>query len=371
MKVILAGDHEATMAEIRRIVLGAGLECPDAQVLGLDAMVEGLTKIHPDLLLLALSPDPDHALSVLAEVRDGARGRVVVVGPTIDPKRVVQSLRGGADDYVDEADLETDLEAALGRVKRELAAHASEDGSIIAVLAASGGSGSSTIAANIATVLASKHKSSALFDLKLVCGDLASLLDLKPTHTVADLCQNIGRMDRTMFARSLAQHSSGVHLLASPLQFTDIPFVTAEGVRKILGMARLMFPYVVVDVDHTFRPEQVEAIRLADIILIVLRLDFASLRNTRRTLDYLESLGIARDRLQLVVNRYGQPKEVPAAKAEEALGLKILHYIPDDPKTVNRADNDGVPVVIEYPSSKISKSFMKLAASVNGKPEKS
>jgi pilus assembly protein CpaE len=174
-----------------------------------------------------------------------------------------------------------------------------------------------------------------------------------------------------MFERSLARHASGVHLLASPLQFTDVPFVTAEGVHKALAMAKLMFPYVVVDLDHSFSAAQVAAIRQADLILVVLRLDFASLRNARRTLEYLEKLNIGRDRIQVVVNRYGQPKEVPYAKAEEALGLKISHYIPDDPKTVNRANNDGVPLVIESPSTKVSRSLMKLAASVNGKHAKS
>jgi pilus assembly protein CpaE len=316
---------------------------------------------------LVLSPNPDRALGVLAEAKDNTRGHVVVVGPSVDPKLVVRALRSGADDYVDEEDIESDLVVALARVKRELAARSGEGGRIIAVLAPSGGSGSSTIAANIATMLAKEHNSALLMDLKLESGDLAALLDLKPTHTVADLCQNAARIDRVMFERSLARHTSGVHLLASPLQFGDIPFVTAEGVIKTIGLARLMFPYVVIDLDHSFQLEQVEALRLANVILIVLRLDFASLRNARRTLDYVDKLGIGRDLIQVVVNRYGQPKEVPFAKAEEALGFRISHYIPDDPKTVNRANNDGVPMVLENPSSKVSRSVMKLAASVNGK----
>ncbi len=366
MQVLLSGDHETIVADVRRVLLREGLECPAAQVLPLAAMVEGLGKFHPDLLLLVLSPDPDRALSILANAKDGTRGRVVVVGPNVDPKLVVRALRGGADDYVDEDDIEADLVVALGRLKRAMAAHSGAEGRVIAVLAPSGGSGSSTLAANIATMLAKEHKSAVLMDLKLETGDLAALMDLKPTHTVADLCQNVARIDRVMFERSLARHSSGVHLLASPLQFADIPLVTADGVHKTLGMAKLTFPYVVIDLDHSFHAEQVEAIRQADLILIVLRLDFASVRNARRTLDYLEKLGIDRDRIQVVVNRYGQPKEVPFAKAEEALGLKISHYIPDDPKTVNRANNDGVPMVIASPSSKVSRSVMKLAAGVNG-----
>jgi pilus assembly protein CpaE len=100
-------------------------------------------------------------------------------------------------------------------------------------------------------------------------------------------------------------------------------------------------------------------------------LDFACLRNTQRTLQHLTTeLGISRDRIQLVVNRYGQAGEVPAANAEEALGVKVMHYIPDDPKTVNRANNNGVPMVLEKPSAKVSRCVANLAQSVNGRHRK-
>jgi pilus assembly protein CpaE len=84
-------------------------------------------------------------------------------------------------------------------------------------------------------------------------------------------------------------------------------------------------------------------------------------------MEYLDRLGISRERTRLVVNRYGQPKEVPAAKAEEALGMKVYHYVPDDPKSVNRANNNGVPVVVESPRASVSKSLAKLAVGVNGR----
>jgi pilus assembly protein CpaE len=242
-----------------------------------------------------------------------------------------------------------------------------ELGRVIAVVAPSGGSGSSTLAANLATVLAKEHKAAALLDLNLANGDLAALLDLKPTHSLADLCVNVNRMDRVLFERSLVHHKSGVHLLASPLQISDIDHVSTAGVRKVIQMARALFPYVVMDLEHSFRPDELEVLQQSDMILLVLRLDFACLRNAKRTLDYLERCGIDRDKMRIVVNRYGQPKEVPYLKAEEALGLKIFHFVPEDAKTVNRANNNGVPVVIESPSARVAKSVVKLAASVNGK----
>src|SRR5207249_1098720 len=94
---------------------------------------------------------------------------------------------------------------------------------------------------------------------------------------------------------------------------------------------------------------------------------FTSLRNTQRTMAYLTDLGVSLEKVHLVVNRYGQPKEVPPAKAEEALNQKIAFYIPDEPKTINRANNNGVPVVLESPSARVSRSVAQLAFSINGR----
>jgi pilus assembly protein CpaE len=282
---------------------------------------------------------------------------------------VLRALRAGADEYIDASELEAELEAALARWRVEAKDH-DRAGRVIALLAPSGGSGSSTLAANVATVLAKEHQTSLLMDLKLQSGDLAALLDLKPTHTVADLCQDISRVDRVLFERTLVRHASGVQLLAAPLSLADTGYVNAEGVCQALALGRASFPYVVVDLDNSFRGEQTAVLRQADVVLLVLRLDFASLRNAKRMIDHLKELGIESDRVRLVVNRHGQPKEVPAAKAEEALGLKIAHYVPEDAKSVNRSNNNGVPVVLEAPSSRVSRSLTKLAISVNGQHKK-
>jgi pilus assembly protein CpaE len=369
MKALLAGDHDAMLAHIRQVLLRDGEDCPASHLVRLDQAVERVAQLQADLVVIVLPEDPERALAALDLLEKFPRNeatRVLAIGPAADSKLVLRALRGLVDDYLDQNDLEAELVAALSRCKASLA-RKDERGRAIAVLGPSGGAGSSTLAANVATVLAKEHKSALLLDLKLAAGDLAALLDLKPTHSLADLCANVNRMDRVLFERSLVQHSSGVRLLAPPLQVGDIEHVTAEGVGKVLNMALALFPYVVVDLDHNFHAEELEVLRQCELILVIFRLDFASLRNTRRTIEHLERQGIDRDRLRLVVNRYGQPKEVPYAKAEEALGVKIFHFVPDDPRSVNRANNNGVPVVIESPSARVAKSMTKLAASVNGK----
>jgi pilus assembly protein CpaE len=368
MQTCILSDDEAIGGRVRQVVLFEGLDCQASSVARLDLAAHHLAKEPLALIVLVLGHDTQRGLNLLDDLRSEAQTRVLVVGPA-SSKLVLRALRGGAADYVDEDDLEGELQAALKRLRHDGAGRDAA-GRIIAVFSPCGGSGSSTLATNVATALAKEHKEVALVDLKLEAGDLATLLDVRPVYTLADLTQNVARMDRVLLERSLIRHASGVHLLGPPRTLADIAHVTPEGVDQVLNLARVVFPYVVADVDHAYSEVQARAVRQADVILLVLRLDFAALRNTRRALDHLEHLGVDRSRVRLVVNRYGQPKEVPAAKAEEALGVKIFHYVPDDPKAVNRANNNGVPFVLEIPSAKVSKSVTRLAMSINGAHKK-
>jgi pilus assembly protein CpaE len=366
MRTFIVSDDAPISQRVRQTLLSQGHDCPADHVIPMQKAAERLAQTPADLLVVVLPPDPDRSLRALSELRLLSPARVLVVGPASNSRLVLLALRAGAADYVEEDELEAELPLALGRLGSGLPSQG-EPGRTVAVLAPTGGSGSSTVAVNVAAVLAGKHGRVLLCDLKLTTGDLASLLDLQPTHTLAELCQNAARMDRSMLERSLVRHSSGVHLLAPPRTFGDVRLVTVEGVRQAMALARTLFPYIIVDVDHSFGDEQFQVLRQADAILLVLRLDFTSLRHTQRTLEYLQDHGIDLKRVQVVVNRSGQPQEVPPAKAEVALGLKILHYIPDEPKVVNRANNNGVPVVLESQSAKVSRSLALLAASINGK----
>jgi pilus assembly protein CpaE len=364
MQTCILSDDETTGGRVRQVLLFEGLDCLASSVVPLDLASYHLAKGPYDLMVLVLPHDADRGLNLLCELRREWPVPVLVVGPPAS-KLVLRALRGGASDYIDMGDLEGELQAALKRLRDEGPGR-DQAGRIIAVLAPCGGSGTSTLAANVATALAKEHKEVALVDLNLEAGDLATLLDLRPVYTLADLTQNVARMDRMLLERSLIKHQSGVHLLAPPRTFADIAHVTPEGIDQVLNLARIVFPYVVADVDHAHSHLQARAVRQADVILLVLRLEFASLRNTRRTLDYLDQLSVDRNRVKLVVNRHGQPKEVPAASAEEALGVQIFHFVPDDPRAVNRANNNGTPFVLETPSSRISRSVTRLAMSVNG-----
>src|SRR5207302_6776597 len=107
MQALLITDDESLGGRARQVLLREGQDCPTSQVVRLEQAAIRLASDHSGLVIVILSPDPVRALAVLDLARGRGPGRVLAVGPARDTKLVLCALRGGADDYVDEADLES------------------------------------------------------------------------------------------------------------------------------------------------------------------------------------------------------------------------------------------------------------------------
>jgi pilus assembly protein CpaE len=368
-RVMIASDDAARMQQIAELLARNGMPVSEGLEVPLRMAADRASRTNPDVLLMQLTGDLEQAVGAVREARQTCAAYIIAVGPADDPRMILKCLHGGADEYLDVALVVGELTSAMARfeTKRRARGGGSQGGKVISVIGASGGVGTSTIAANIAGVLAKAHKQCGLIDLRLQAGDQAALLNLKPTHTLADFCVNAARVDQSMFEQMFARHASGIELLAAPWDAGQAPLVTSQNLRLLLALARRKFPYIVLDVDN--RPDDLhtEALWQADEVLVVTRLDFVSVRNARRLLDRLLSMGIESERIRLVANRYGQHRELPVGQAQSALGVKIENFVVNDPGRVNRCANEGQLVAIHSTWSSISRNLSGLAASVNGR----
>ncbi len=359
MPALIISDDEWTAQRVRQVLAEHRYESPPSHAVSAELAGSFLDRGDIELIVVVLSPDPERLLGLVIQSRAHIRGPILAVGPVNDARLVLRTLRGGASEYLDDNDLDGEMAEALRRCRQEQAPR--RQGQLLAVFGPCGGTGASSVAANLAVALAQKSGRSLLVDLKPASGDLAAMLDLKPAHTLADVCQHAGQLDHTLFQRSLAAHARGVQLLASPHSLADLPYLTPDAVHKTLDLACNVFAQVLVDMDGNFRDIGEQALKMADVILLLLRLDFTGLRHAHRALNYFSELGIARERARVIVNRKGQPREISLAKAEQALAMKIFHAVPDDPKVMIQANNNGEPALIGAPSAGVSRSFVKLA----------
>jgi len=130
---------------------------------------------------------------------------------------------------------------------------------------------------------------------------------------------------------------------------------------------RASYTHLILDLSKSFSPIDVTALRMSDQILLLAQLDLTSLRNVVRMLLTLGADEELSKKVKIILNRIGSESEISQQKAEETIGKPIYWEIPNDHKAMNEARNQGVPLTMCAPKSKIQASFAGLAAALCGK----
>jgi pilus assembly protein CpaE len=239
---------------------------------------------------------------------------------------------------------------------------------VIHVIPTMGGCGSTTVACNVAASLAKVGKT-ALLDLDLTRGGVASYFDLRPRFTMADVMDQTASLDMQLLDNALARHAkSGLAVLARPDLPEDTQRVTQAGFTRLMGVLGRMFDYVVIDSMMSIDPIYAAAIAAADVNAVVMQLNVPSAKNAERFVGALRRMGIESSKMKVVVNRYVKKGwDIAPEDVERALGLKISWLVPNDFKTAIEAINFGEPVVIRAPRAEISTSLTGLAQMLNAK----
>lgn len=366
MKVLLASNSETSRIAVQDVIGGAKNGCSELVHCSIEQSPERVAQYRPDVVVMEVGHKANHSWDPIVEVQETHAVRVLALGPSTDARLILQTLNGGAYRYIDVDRVSEELPTALRKLRTEPPL-AVEHGRVISVLGTSGGCGASTIAINIAATYCQGGHQPILIDLDLEGGDLAALLRLQPGHSIADFCQNVDRMDKEMFEKCLVTQKNGVALLPPPLHYQEIGKVTARGVRKAITMARNQFPYVVIDVDRSYRNEHAQALYQSDTIVVVVRLDVPSVRHANRVLAYIHDLGIGRERVRLVANRTTGRGELRERDVESALKMPVTQVVPEGARHLSRAGQRGVPLVADRPRSSVAQVLSNLAFSLNGK----
>jgi pilus assembly protein CpaE len=361
MGVLVVSDESSLSAEILDLLRAEGTSREFHRVCRWDEARAEVARLPPDAVLCVLSPDVERGTRWLHELLPALpEGRVLAVGPTLDPHLIQRVLREGVTQYLDERQLATELADGLVHLRR-WSAQRQRTGRLVVVLGATGGCGCSTVAVNLATCLAGTYGACTLLDLAFATGDLASLLNVQPQRSVADLCRNLDRVDAVQFDRYFTQHAANVLLLAASTDQSDGDAMTPDALRNLVQRVRGRFPLTVVDGELWTQADPAPLLAQAESVVVVLRADFAALRHAARLLSVLDACRFDPSRVQLVCNRYGEPGQLALSELQSALGRPILWTVPDDPAHVNRSANKGRPVVLDTPRSSSAKALQRLA----------
>ncbi len=142
----------------------------------------------------------------------------------------------------------------------------------------------------------------------------------------------------------------------------DASRVEIGSLRQLLNLMLRAFRYVVVDTSKGFQETDFVAMELADAVLLVTQLDVGSLRNGARLMQVFRQMDGMAEKVRVVVNRVGSDiTTIGLKKAEETLGAPIGWQIPNVSEIVAAARTKGVPLEIEAPKHRITRSINEIA----------
>jgi len=295
----------------------------------------------------------------------------------------VAGFEAGADDYVtkpfDFLELEARLRALLARarVQKEAMSPHEQEGDLLVCFSPRGGVGTTTIAVNLAVALAQMWEAdTSLIDLALPIGQVAMLLDLRPSYTLGQMAQESQELDQDLVAQALLPHSSGIRVLSAPRAPEVSELISATLIERLLPILQDNFAFIVVDAGRNFTDAALSVLKHADRILLPLSPEMASLQAIVVTLNTFRDLDYDLDKVWPILSWTFPQNALPQKEMERAIGIPIRTVFPYDSKSVVQSINRGIPLITGFGKSVATLSVEDMAYQLTaekylGRPRKS
>ncbi|WP_127358462.1 AAA family ATPase [Actinacidiphila soli] len=196
-------------------------------------------------------------------------------------------------------------------------------GFLVAVAGAKGGVGTTVSAVQLALAAHSAGKSTALVDMDLQGGDIASYLDVQFRRSMADLA-DINDVTSRVLQDAMYVHEAGPALLLAPGDGERGEEVTDRAARQVLHALRQRYEVVVVDCGTQMTSANAVALETADAAVLVTTPDVVAVRAAKRMVRMWDRLQIRKPQdVTVAVNRYTRGTEIQPSLIGRITGTRV------------------------------------------------
>ncbi|HEV7628508.1 MAG TPA: AAA family ATPase, partial [Streptomyces sp.] len=215
-------------------------------------------------------------------------------------------------------------------------------GTVVAVTGAKGGVGTTLAAVQLALAAQSSGRGSALVDMDLQSGDVASYLDVQFRRSAADLA-GISDISARVLQDAVYTHESGLGLLLAPGEGERAEEVDDRAARQIIGALRARYDIVLVDCGTQLNAANAAVIETADLAVLLTTPDVVAVRAAKRMVRMWDRLQIRKaDEAVTLVNRTSKLSEIQPALIARIVGTPVARStIPANFKELQSAVDAG------------------------------
>jgi pilus assembly protein CpaE len=239
---------------------------------------------------------------------------------------------------------------------------------IISFLGCKGGIGTSFLVANLASLLAHERRGKVLVvDLDLGFGQLNYFFDVHPEHTLAEVIENLERLDDNYLQNILYRIDDNCYLLPAPARLEEAETINALHLEKIISYLKekLGFRWILIDCCHQLDEITMKALELSESLMLVTAQSIPALSNAKKMLDILTLLELRELEVEVWVNYWDRQHELTVADVENFLGKTIAGTITCDHKQASFSVNEGKLLVETSPRHPIAVDLKLMAGKIS------
>ncbi|MCW8831369.1 MAG: AAA family ATPase [Gammaproteobacteria bacterium] len=323
----------------------------------------------PDIIIYEIDGSKEEEIQDLEKILQefAQRVTVYVTEKNGDIETMRRLMRAGVRDVfpqpIQTHELVNAVTNILSEKRTRLGQSKGGKGGVTSFISAKGGCGATTIAMNVAEILAHTFEAKVLLiDLDVQFGDAALLLDLIPGNNVMDALLQPHRVDPVFLKALITRHGSGLDVLASPADISSMGGISSDGVTSLIDAAVEVYDFVILDVPRVLTSWTMEALRCSDPVMLVGQNNLSSIRDAKLILDKIKQEGIPADNIEVINNRaMSKEGSIDINKLKETLGIERMHKASNDYKASVYSQNQGQPVEEISRGSKFTKDLHALA----------
>lgn len=235
---------------------------------------------------------------------------------------------------------------------------------VVAVIGAKGGVGATSIAANLAAILAVMGLNTTLIDANLQQPDMAHMFGKEPEHSLMELLNRGAQLDKQVFEAcsiKLAEGELSLSLISPPIDGSAAFKANLSQLAECLDLVKSYSQFWLIDLPRHIDKYLVTLADKCDKILLVFEATVSGVAACRRWLNIFSELDYSSDKIICVLNRAGSKYTAVEQQLTNYFTDELIFRIPNASLPAWESNTSGTPIVLAQPNHKYSQALARLA----------
>ena len=311
---------------------------------------------RPDIIILDPQLPDLTGLDVVTRLRQDprtAKVHLVAFSNQNKPDEMARLLVAGCNEYLVKSG--QTLQKLLDLIPALLEPQSPvKKGSLVVFLSAKGGTGTSSLCANVAMCVANRagDRNVAMIDLVLPIGSIAQIVGYEGSLNLVTVAEKGPTPIASSYLKDNLVHIPvwNFHLLAGAPDPESASRLSGERVAEILNALMESYDYIFVDLGRSLSRISLPIIQKAEIISMIVSTDLATTALSRTVWQYLQTQSVDPSRLFVIQNRAVGLEGLKKTEIEKMLGLPIQVTMPYMADGFSVANNRHEPLAFKYPT---------------------